>query len=366
MAISLSDIINTYKNVLVQIATPYSTGTGFYLAGHKIIVTNEHVIRGNRRVVINGNQFSRCLSDVLYVDPKLDIAFLAPPGGVQFPVVKLNTERILVEGDQIVAIGHPFGLKFTATNGIVSNASHRLNDMIYIQHDAALNPGNSGGPLVSMDAGVAGVNTFIIRDGNNIGFSLPSRHLAEAIFDFEKGGSQYAARCHSCSNLVFEDSQEGEYCTHCGAKVTLPNRVEAYEPVGINKTIEIMLQNLGHDVELSRIGANHWEIKEGSAKISLSYHEETGLIIGDAFLAQLPKKNIKPIYELLLRENYNLENLSFCVRGKDIILSLIVYDRYLNEETGGQLMKHLFERADHFDNILVEEYGALWKNDQDI
>ena len=366
MEVSLSDIIKIYKDVLVQIATPYSTGTGFYLSGHGLIVTNEHVIRGNRRVVINGNQFNRRLSEVLYIDPKLDVAFLQPPAGVTFPHIQLNTDRSLLAGDQIVAIGHPFGLKFTATNGIVSNADHRLNDMSYIQHGAALNPGNSGGPLVSMDARVAGVNTFVIRDGNNIGFSLPAKQLAETIFDFEKGGSQHAARCHSCSNLVFEDTLEGEYCPHCGAKITLPNKVESYEPVGVNKTIEIMLKNLGHDVELSRIGANHWEIKEGSAKISLSYHEESGLIIGDAFLAQLPKKNIKPIYELLLRENYNLENLSFSVRGKDIILSLIVYDRYLNEETGGQLMNLLFEKADHFDNILVEKYGALWKNDPDI
>jgi len=118
---------------------------------------------------------------------------------------------------------------------------------------------------------------------------------------------------------------------------------------------------LGHLVDLTRIGPKHWQIEQGSARITISYHEESGLVIGDAFLAQLPNKEIAPVYKFLLSENYHIENLAFSVKGNDIILSLIIYDRYLNVDTGTGLLVYLLEKADHYDNVLVEKYGAHWK-----
>ena len=168
----MKEVIDLYRNVVIQIATPYSTGTGFYLRDYNIVVTNEHVVRGNSKVVIDGDALNKRLAKVVYTDPKYDLAFLEIPDEENIPNVKLAAGKPLREGDQIIAIGHPFGLKYTATQGIVSNMVHEQNDINYIQHDAALNPGNSGGPLVDSDGDVVGVNTFIIRDGNNIGFFL--------------------------------------------------------------------------------------------------------------------------------------------------------------------------------------------------
>ncbi len=360
---SLAHIIDTYRQILVQIATPYSTGTGFYLAGYGLIVTNEHVVRGNREVVINGDGFERHLAKVLFLDPKFDLAFLEAPEAT-IPQVALHRQQI-AEGTPVTAIGHPFGLKFSATNGIISNTRHMLNDIRYIQHDAALNPGNSGGPLVGQSGQVVGINTFIIREGQNIGFSLPASYLADTLDEFVAAGGDTGARCYSCGNIVFDHEIEKPYCPHCGTKITLPQDVEVYEPIGIHKTIEEALISLGHNINLTRIGPHQWEILEGSAKVSITYHEESGLIIGDSFLAQLPNTEIGAIYEFLLRENHHLENLSFSVRGKDIILSLIIYDRYLNVETGAYLMKRLFEKSDHYDNILVEKLGARWRSSEE-
>lgn len=359
---AISEIIEQYKPVLIQIATPYSTGTGFFLNKHHLIITNEHVVRGNRKVIINGEHIAKQLVEVLYTDPKYDLAFLSPPQE-KLPDVPLMQTSRLHEGEQVIAIGHPFGLKLSATNGIVSNLHHQIGDLNYIQHDAALNPGNSGGPLVNALGEIAGVNTFIIRDGNNIGFSLPARYLQDTLLEFEAGGSQSGTRCYSCTNLVFESNVAGKYCPHCGAKIEMPGKVEEYEPIGINKTIEEILESLNYRIELARIGPNHWQIEKGSARITLTYHEESGLILGDAFLVQLPKQSIGPIYEYLLKENYELNHLSFSIRGNDIILSLIIYDRYLNVETGKLLLEYLFEKSDHYDNILVERFGALWKEE---
>jgi serine protease Do len=361
----MKKVIDLYRDVVIQIATPYSTGTGFYLKEHDLLVTNEHVIRGNRKVVVDGGTLNKSLVRVLYVDPLYDLAFLEVPEGIDMPGVELGLQKEITEGDQILAIGHPFGLRYTATQGIVSNTVHEQNDINYIQHDAALNPGNSGGPLVDRDGHIVGVNTFVIKDGNNIGFSLPVNYLNETIEEFKGLNGNIAVRCDSCSNLVSESTIDNGYCPHCGAKVSLPSSVEEYEPVGVAKTIEEMLVKADHPVQLSRRGPNNWEIQQGSAKINISYYEKTGLITGDAYLCLLPKKNIKPLYEYLLHQNYEVEGLNFSIKGQDIILSLLIYDRYLNADTGLELFQHLFERADYYDNILVEEYGAIWKHDDE-
>ncbi len=359
----MKDIIDLYRNVVIQIATPYSTGTGFYIKDSNLIVTNEHVVRDNAEVVVDGGGFPKQLVKVIFIDPKYDIAFLESPQGAELPTVSLGTDRILHEGDQVIAIGHPLGLKYSATNGIVSNTRHEIGGILYIQHDAALSPGNSGGPLVNGDGEVVGINTFIMRDGNSIGFSLPVRYLAATIAEFIAAGKTGSTRCTSCSNLVFEDTIENGYCPYCGAKVQMPAKLDVYEPTGISKTIEEIITNGGYNVRLARVGPNKWEIAKGSAKISISYHEKTGLITGDAYLCILPKENIKPLYEYLLRQNYKTEGLTFSIREQDIILSLLIFDRYFNADTGFQLIQHLFEKADFYDNILVEQYGARWKQE---
>lgn len=363
----MKEVIELYRNVVVQIATPYSKeGTGFYIKAYNLIVTNEHVVRGNKEVVIDSSQFERQLSTVLFVDAMHDLAFLAAPKATGIPNINLGESTIVKEGDSTVAIGHPFGLEYASTQGIISNTHHIKNDITFFQHDAALNPGNSGGPLLNQKGEVIGVNTFIIRNGENIGFSLPVNYLKETIKSYQKGQGKSGARCLACSNLVFDTGKIQKYCPHCGTKLTLPAYEEAYEPLGVSKTIEELLVATGHDVRISRRGPNNWEIHQGSAKINITYHEKTGLIIGDAFLCNLPKENIGPLYEYLLKQNYLTEGLTFSVnpKGQDIILSLLIYDRYLNVDTGIQLFKHLFEKADHYDDILVDEFGAVWKQEE--
>lgn len=356
------EIIELVRGAVVQIATPYATGTGFYLKGPDLIITNEHVVRGCKRIVVDGDQFDKQLVRVLYTDPRLDIAFAEAPDQHNMPMVEAGGIQVIAEGETVIAVGHPFGLKYTATRGIISNANHDQGGIRYLQHDAALNPGNSGGPLLSTEGRVIGVNTFIIRDGNSIGFALPVNYLVETLDEYAQYFGKTGVRCHSCGNMVFDSTAEGEFCPFCGTKVQLPSQVEEYNPVGVKRTIESLLAEMGYNVELSRKGPNSWELKRGSANINISYHEDSGLIVGDAYLAILPRTDIKPIYEYLLRQNYELNGLTFSVQGQDIILSLLVYDRYLGLESGKALFTHLVEKADKFDNILVERFGALWKD----
>lgn len=357
----MKEIINLYKSVIVQIATPYSTGTGFYIKDANLIVTNEHVIRDNREVVINGEGFEKQITKVIFSDIHHDLAFLQTPDIIDAPAVELSDCKEMEPGEVVTAVGHPFGLKYSAAQGIISNIEEEKNDLHYIQHDAALNPGNSGGPLINKDGKIIGINTFVIQNGNNLGFSLPVNYLQRTIKEFQETENQIGIRCSSCRNIVFEKIVNENNCPYCGSKIQMPSEIDEYEALGVSKTMEELLDSMGHNVRLSRIGRNHWEITEGSAIIKISYHEKTGLIMGDARLCRLPKDDINPLYEYLLKQNYEIEGLTFSIKEDDIILSLLIYDRYLNMDTGMNLFKYLFEKADYYDNILVEEYGAIWK-----
>jgi serine protease Do len=356
----MKDIIHLYKDIVVQIATPSSVGTGFYLKNVNLVVTNNHVIDGNREVVVEGQVFGRRLVNVVYTDHKYDLAFLQPSETLDTPDAILGQNNSISEGENVVAIGHPFGLKYTATQGIISNVKHQYNDLTYYQHDAAINPGNSGGPLVNSEGAIVGVNTFIFKDGQNLGFSLPAGYVKTSIEEFLNGNGHLGTRCSACLNVVFEHTIDLNYCPNCGATITLPHQVDTYQPIGISRTIEEILQRMDYNVALSRMGPNVWEMKRGTATIQLFYNEMDSVISAQAILCHLPKENIKPIYEYLLRENFNIEGMSLAVQGQDIILSFIIFDRYLNTDTAIAQIKAMLDKADYYDNILVEQYGALW------
>ncbi|MBK8245432.1 MAG: trypsin-like peptidase domain-containing protein [Saprospiraceae bacterium] len=355
----MKQIIEAYKDAVIQIATPYSIGTGFYLAEPDLIVTNEHVVKDNKEVVIEGKGVTRMTCPVIYLDPMYDLAFIKAPKVHQFSNIYLNHQKSIIEGDTVLAVGHPFGLKYTATQGIISNIAHKENEIDYIQHDAALNPGNSGGPLIDNEGKVIGVNTFIIQNGQNIGFSLPVNYLDQCIQEFKKQPNALGVRCISCGNLVFEPNPELKYCPFCGSGIKMISQIADYEPKGIKREIEETISNLGYSINLTRRGPNSWEIINGSAKILLSYHEESGMIAGDASICSLPKEKIKPIYTFLLQQNHKLRGLSFGINNNDIILSMILFDQYFKPEIGQLTIKNLFELANIYDDQLIHELGAL-------
>ncbi len=355
----MSDFLDTYRDVLIQIATPVSTGTGFYLKDWDLVVTNHHVVQGNRSVVVEGRRIPRQLVPILYIDERYDLAFLrAPQSSAPLPAIALGIERAARERDRVIAIGHPFGLKFSVKDGIISNAREVMNGIPYLHIDAALNPGNSGGPLIDKEGYVLGVNTFIIRNGDNIGFSLPVMFLYESLDAFRAAGTDNACRCSACLNVVTEQTVERGLCSYCGQRVQLPATIEEYQPNGVPRLIENIIARSGHQVALSRSGPCQWEIVRGSAKIRLSYWEDGNAVTISALLCRLPRQNIAPLYEYLLRENYTLPWGALSVHEQNIFLSMTVIADTLQEESGSAALQILSEKADYYDDILIDEYGA--------
>jgi serine protease Do len=355
-------IIEQYQKAIIQIATGSGTGTGFYVKEFDLIVTNAHVVAEEAEVTIAGKAFDKALSRVWYTDRKHDLAFLQPPTGVELPTLQLGRYEQMKDGDTVVAIGHPYGLNYTATQGVISKVDRIRDGLKFIQIDAAINPGNSGGPLVNMNGEIIGVNSFIIRGGDNLGFALPVSYLRDALQMYLPSKGQASTRCFSCDYLVTTTNIDSKkYCPSCGTEVKLPEVPEKeVEPVGAAKTIEDILKELGKDVRLARDGQNTWSVKEGSAKIKITYNPENYFVAGDAYLCQMPSDavKIKPLYKFLLEENFRTQGLVLSCVKQNIVLSCIMYDLDMTKENGSEAFRNLFQKADYYDDFLKHEYAC--------
>ena len=181
-----------FEDMLKEFGTPQerqssALGSGFIINEKGIIVTNNHVIEGAEDIVVQVNGGKEFKATVIGADPLSDIAVLQLDTKDKFIPVKFGDSDKARIGDWVIAIGNPFGFGGTVTSGIISARNRsiglsRYED--YIQTDASINSGNSGGPLFDMNGDVIGINTAILgRSGNvGIGFSIPS-NSAKIVID---------------------------------------------------------------------------------------------------------------------------------------------------------------------------------------
>ena len=162
-------------------------GSGFILDEKGIVITNNHVIQDAEDIIVRVNGDKEYKAKVLGADPLMDIAVLQLETDEKFqPVAFGNSDKARI-GDWVIAIGNPFGLGGTVTAGIISARNRSIGLSRYedfIQTDASINSGNSGGPLFDMEGNVIGINTAILgRNGSiGIGFSIPS-NSAKIVID---------------------------------------------------------------------------------------------------------------------------------------------------------------------------------------
>ncbi|XP_034548114.1 serine protease HTRA1 [Notolabrus celidotus] len=161
-----------------------SSGSGFIVSEDGWIVTNAHVLTNKQRVKVelkSGLQYDASVKDV---DQKTDIALIKIETESPLPVLRLGQSSDLRPGEFVVAVGSPFSLQNTVTTGIISTAQRnglelgfKDSDMDYIQTDAIINYGNSGGPLVNLDGDVIGINTLKVAAG--ISFAIPADRIRQ-------------------------------------------------------------------------------------------------------------------------------------------------------------------------------------------
>ncbi len=165
-----------------------SLGSGFIISADGMVVTNNHVIEGAEEIEVFLPDGRRLSAKLVGADEKTDLAVLKVEADGELPFVEFGDSDTADVGDWVMAIGNPFGLGGSVTIGIVSARNRDIQSGPYdqfIQTDAAINQGNSGGPLFDMDGNVIGINTAIIARGGSslgIGFAVPG-NLAKPVID---------------------------------------------------------------------------------------------------------------------------------------------------------------------------------------
>ena len=163
-------------------------GSGFIIDSKGIVVTNNHVIQGAEDIVVSVNGSKEYKAKVIGKDPYMDLAVLQIESDEKFIPVSFGDSDKARVGDWVIAIGNPYGFGGTVTTGIISSRNRDIGLTRYddfIQTDASINVGNSGGPLFDLDGKVVGINTAIIAPGRSgsigIGFAIPSNSASKVI-----------------------------------------------------------------------------------------------------------------------------------------------------------------------------------------
>lgn len=179
---------------------PVSTGSGVIIDSSGLVLTNHHVVGGAATVTVTLHDRRRFQATVVGSDSRTDIAVLqidARAEDLPFPAAAVGDSDAIRVGEWVMAVGHPFDFQFSVTVGILSARGRRdlTGDEIqdYLQTDAAVNPGSSGGPLFNLDGGLVGINTAIFNPGNTaqnagIAFAIPSKMAVRIARELQETG----------------------------------------------------------------------------------------------------------------------------------------------------------------------------------
>ena len=236
-----------------------SLGSGFVIDPSGIIVTNNHVIADADEIIINFNDGSKLKVDkVLGRDTKTDLAVLQVKPVKPLAAVKFGDSSVMHVGDWVMAIGNPFGLGGSVTVGIISAKKRDINSGPYdefLQTDAAINKGNSGGPLFNMAGDVIGINTAIISPSGGsigIGFAVPANTAGNVIEQLRQFGETRRGWIGVSIQSITDDIADSLGLNQPkGALVGAVTPGGPAEKAGL-KTGDVILQFDGQDVESMR------------------------------------------------------------------------------------------------------------------
>jgi serine protease Do len=348
-----------------------SLGSGFIIDSEGIVVTNNHVIADADEITVILNDGSRIKADLIGKDQKTDLALLRIKTDKKLKSVKFGDSDKLRLGEWVVAIGNPFSLGGTVTAGIVSARNRDINSGPYdnyIQTDAAINRGNSGGPLFNLDGEVVGINTAIISPSGGsigIGFAVPSKTALAVIDQLKAFGETrrgwLGVRIQQVTDEIAESL--GIKPAH-GALVAGVDDKGPAKPAGIEPG-DVIVKFDGHDIhemrDLPRVVADTPVGKEVPVQIIRKGKEETKQVTlgrledGEKRVALTTPQNV-PDAQPVIKKTLGLElsNMSDSLRTKYKIKDTVKGVVILGVEAGSAAAEKRLNAGDTIVEIAQE------------
>ncbi len=337
-------------------------GSGFIIDEEGIVVTNNHVITGAEDIFIRVNGGEDFKAKVLGADPGMDLAVLKIESDKKFVPVKFANSDNARIGDWVIAIGNPFGLGGTVTAGIISARNRSIGLSRYedfIQTDASINQGNSGGPLFDMNGDVVGINTAILGQTGSIGigFAIPSNSAKKVINQLIKFGETKRGWLGVRIQRVSKEIAEVEKLDRPrGALVASVAENSPSDDAGI-KAGDIILEFDGkvinEMIELPKIVAE----TDVGKKVKLKVWRNKREISKDIILGRLETSNDFKSQGILTEKpkETTIEDLKITVR---LLNKQDIEDRNLPKNTSGVLITKIEEDSPinylQVNNIIVE------------
>jgi len=348
-----NDIIS---KVVFKVNHAGGSGSCFYLKKYNLFVSNFHVVEGFHEVAIENTDKDRFLAKVVLINPVADLAFLATEDDFShLPDLELNLERQLAAGERINVVGYPFGMPYTITDGTISATKQLIEGKTYIQTDAAVNPGNSGGPMFDQSNKVIAVTVSKLTNADNMGFGIPINVLSEMLSHAAAiDRSQFAVQCNSCSALITAKTQ---YCSSCGNKID-DKLFNKYSLTDLAVFCEEAIANMDINPVLTRVGNESWRFHRGSSEIRIFVYDRSYLFATSP-INVLPKQNLEPLLRFLL--SADTKPFTLGIYNNEIYISYRTHlsDVFSDEaDKVKQNITDLAQKADDLDNYLNETFGC--------
>ena len=333
-----SSIVQDFRKCVPIIKGTDHLGSGLLVSSNGFILTNEHVVRGHRGLLVSLHDGTTAKATPVHNHDRMDLAIVKS---------SIHTERFFElsaaslasgydAGDEALAIGHPRGLSFTATTGIVSERERQLPNGVFVQTDVAINPGNSGGPLFDVTGKLIGLNTQAMPDSQGLGFAIP----ALQVFEYWR---EFLRLCRSGRILIPTDEQLSQIEEALSPRQTIEAAAELAE-------IEVFSKD-----DRSEDGLFEWWARTGSGHNFLISIDERffRLIHFVADMGDLPSPEI--LYQMLRWQNDMFGLIKF-VMSEDHTLFLdgVRESANLDVSEAAWSLLRMAEAVDHYGEMIRE------------
>ncbi len=353
-------MVNIYGENVYKVITGSGSGSAFAIKDFNYLITNYHVVTPFREVGIEDDKKMRYLAKVVFVNSEVDIAFLEVEGLEIESNIELDCNLAMQNLDEVFIIGYPFGMPKSVTKGVVSAHKQFMDGRYYLQTDAAVNPGNSGGVMLTKEGKVAGVVTAKFTNADNMGFGILLKDLCKEIKEFKKRCEGTAIKCNSCAHFI---CQKSDFCPKCGNKIDSSIFLEPKKSE-FERFIEPILKKAGLNPILCALDKDYWSFYKTNALIRIFLSNDDEGLYATSPLNLLPTTPSKELFEYILS---NKESPFFLgVYKNEIYLSYRIHQSEIfssfKEEIANNFLRFI-NRVDEVQEYLFEQFNAPYSKE---